>query len=224
MPNSPPLLSQIRPAKIFSKKALHIPKTCGTIAKQSRRTDSPSHIWGRSSAGRALEWHSRGHRFDPDRLHQKEAENQRFPASCFFALLVKCLKYTKPAGGMGKVRSPVRKQRKNSRDAHGGVLCGKSVFPNEVCGSRAVARINAASYTRGAKREVSARTPYKCQIRKNTRGKARAVPQSTFILLSILKTPQNKRRPCFAHSRQSLRQCARQAQVPTTITTTPIQS
>ena len=25
---------------------------------------------GRSSAGRALEWHSRGHRFDPDRLHQ----------------------------------------------------------------------------------------------------------------------------------------------------------
>ena len=29
-------------------------------------------IWGRSSAGRALEWHSRGHRFDPDRLHQRE--------------------------------------------------------------------------------------------------------------------------------------------------------
>src|SRR5262249_50031563 len=27
--------------------------------------------WGRSSAGRALEWHSRGRRFDPDRLHQK---------------------------------------------------------------------------------------------------------------------------------------------------------
>ena len=27
-------------------------------------------IRGRSSAGRALEWHSRGHRFDPDRLHQ----------------------------------------------------------------------------------------------------------------------------------------------------------
>ncbi len=26
-------------------------------------------LWGRSSAGRALEWHSRGHRFDPDRLH-----------------------------------------------------------------------------------------------------------------------------------------------------------
>ena len=26
---------------------------------------------GYSSAGRALEWHSRGRRFDPDRLHQK---------------------------------------------------------------------------------------------------------------------------------------------------------
>ena len=25
--------------------------------------------WGRSSVGRALEWHSRGRRFDPVRLH-----------------------------------------------------------------------------------------------------------------------------------------------------------
>ncbi len=28
-------------------------------------------VWGRSSAGRALEWHSRGQEFDPLRLHQK---------------------------------------------------------------------------------------------------------------------------------------------------------
>ena len=27
-------------------------------------------IWGYSSAGRALEWHSRGQRFDPAYLHQ----------------------------------------------------------------------------------------------------------------------------------------------------------
>ena len=27
-------------------------------------------IWGCSSVGRALEWHSRGRRFDPDQLHQ----------------------------------------------------------------------------------------------------------------------------------------------------------
>ncbi len=29
-------------------------------------------LWGRSSPGRALEWHSRGSRFDPDRLHLKD--------------------------------------------------------------------------------------------------------------------------------------------------------
>ena len=28
-------------------------------------------IWGRSSAGRAFDWQSRGHGFDPHRLHQK---------------------------------------------------------------------------------------------------------------------------------------------------------
>ena len=34
-------------------------KICGNILM----------LWGRSSAGRALEWHSRGQRFDPVRLH-----------------------------------------------------------------------------------------------------------------------------------------------------------
>ena len=33
-------------------------------------------VWGRSSVGRALEWHSRGRRFDPDRLHQMFHINQ----------------------------------------------------------------------------------------------------------------------------------------------------
>ena len=28
--------------------------------------------WGYSSAGRALEWHSRGQRFDPAYLHQRK--------------------------------------------------------------------------------------------------------------------------------------------------------
>ena len=41
-------------------------------------------IWGRSSAGRALEWHSRGHRFDPDRLHQM-AEERVFRFSVIFS-------------------------------------------------------------------------------------------------------------------------------------------
>jgi hypothetical protein len=29
----------------------------------------PAEFWGCSSIGRALEWHSRGHRFKPDQLH-----------------------------------------------------------------------------------------------------------------------------------------------------------
>ena len=45
-------------------KLLQTRKSCAIILK-SKMTR------GRSSAGRALEWHSRGHRFDPDRLHHK---------------------------------------------------------------------------------------------------------------------------------------------------------
>ena len=35
-------------------------------------------IWGYSSAGRALEWHSRGQRFDPAYLHQKPSKSSDF--------------------------------------------------------------------------------------------------------------------------------------------------
>ena len=35
-------------------------------------------FWGYSSAGRALEWHSRGQRFDPAYLHQKQRPSGRF--------------------------------------------------------------------------------------------------------------------------------------------------
>ena len=41
---------------------MHFPKRYGIIMLVP---------WGRSSAGRALEWHSRGQEFDPLRLHQK---------------------------------------------------------------------------------------------------------------------------------------------------------
>ena len=44
-------------------------------------------IWGYSSAGRALEWHSRGQRFDPAYLHQKTCN-----ASCGSFLLVRLQK------------------------------------------------------------------------------------------------------------------------------------
>ena len=36
--------------------------------------DPPFFLWGYSSAGRALEWHSRGQRFDPAYLHQKDTD------------------------------------------------------------------------------------------------------------------------------------------------------
>ena len=39
-----------------------------------------SFIWGYSSAGRALEWHSRGQRFDPAYLHHEK----RQPDGCLF--------------------------------------------------------------------------------------------------------------------------------------------
>jgi hypothetical protein len=33
--------------------------------------------WGRSSVGRALEWHSRGQEFDPPRLHQTAEDDEK---------------------------------------------------------------------------------------------------------------------------------------------------
>ena len=39
-------------------------------------------IWGYSSAGRALDWQSRGQRFDPAYLHQKDLK-LRFQVFCF---------------------------------------------------------------------------------------------------------------------------------------------
>ena len=38
--------------------------------KQPQRKAQVRVQWGRSSVGRALEWHSRGQEFDPPRLHQ----------------------------------------------------------------------------------------------------------------------------------------------------------
>ena len=53
--------------KIF-RKWLTIRGIAGIITPVVRHgTD----IWGISSAGRALAWHARGHRFDPGILHQK---------------------------------------------------------------------------------------------------------------------------------------------------------
>ena len=53
--------------KIFRKR-LTIRQSAGIIIPVVRHG---TNIWGISSAGRALAWHARGHRFDPGILHQK---------------------------------------------------------------------------------------------------------------------------------------------------------
>ena len=51
--------------------------------------------WGRSSAGRALEWHSRGQGFDPPRLHHETYMQGLTDASLgeasFFVAIIKKL-------------------------------------------------------------------------------------------------------------------------------------
>ena len=42
-------------------------------------------LWGISSAGRALAWHARGHRFDPGILHQKSTVLRRKYGAFLFA-------------------------------------------------------------------------------------------------------------------------------------------
>ena len=42
----------------------------GKVLTDSARCFYTEHTWGCSSAGRALEWHSRGQGFDPPQLHQ----------------------------------------------------------------------------------------------------------------------------------------------------------
>ena len=67
--------------KIF-RKWLTIRQSAGIITPVVRHgTD----IWGISSAGRALAWHARGHRFDPGILHQKSTVLRRKYGAFLFA-------------------------------------------------------------------------------------------------------------------------------------------
>ena len=49
-----------------------------------RLLGAANRIWGYSSAGRALEWHSRGQRFDPAYLHQKPSKSSDFGGFYYF--------------------------------------------------------------------------------------------------------------------------------------------
>ena len=67
--------------KIFRKR-LTIRGIAGIITPVVRHG---TNIWGISSAGRALAWHARGHRFDPGILHQKSTVLRRKYGAFLFA-------------------------------------------------------------------------------------------------------------------------------------------
>ena len=81
-----------RKIKLFSKKAkkpIDILELCAIIQKLS---GTANRIWGYSSAGRALEWHSRGQRFDPAYLHHRVLKTNGFQDFFFVKTVVFPLK------------------------------------------------------------------------------------------------------------------------------------
>ena len=74
--------------KIF-RKWLTIRGIAGIITPVVRHG---TNIWGISSAGRALAWHARGHRFDSGILHQKSTVLRRKYGAFLFAFLEVTLK------------------------------------------------------------------------------------------------------------------------------------
>jgi hypothetical protein len=73
-------------SKLAPRRALRVESAAATefwFLRDVRSTCQRS-TWGRSSAGRAPEWHSGGHRFDPVRLHQPVQELSATARSRFF--------------------------------------------------------------------------------------------------------------------------------------------
>ena len=76
---------------VFCKKLFTTPQRYDIIIKQSKNRpikkaaavrNRQAALWGYSSAGRALDWQSRGQRFDPAYLHQAK----RHPNGCLFCM------------------------------------------------------------------------------------------------------------------------------------------
>ena len=81
LPPCPPLQKPDLPCRgFFCKKRLTTPPGYGIILKQS---GGRHNRWGFSSAGRALAWHARGHRFDPGNLHQEKHHTEMCGAFAF---------------------------------------------------------------------------------------------------------------------------------------------
>src|SRR5690606_23911168 len=77
----------------------------------SRSTAAAEPVWGRSSVGRALEWHSRGRRFEPARLHQRK--HDRACSSRPYRFLARPKMCLKTAGNRGRNTRTIRIQYTN---------------------------------------------------------------------------------------------------------------
>ena len=100
------------------------------------------HIWGFSSAGRALAWHARGHRFDPGNLHQNKSAWQ-FCRALFVLYRVQAahrqggLFYICPQPGILKCIEKVKAIPHNSKCRYGERGAADAVpQPPERCLSR----------------------------------------------------------------------------------------
>ncbi len=61
----------------------------GIIINVARVRQTKTSLWGISSAGRALAWHARGHRFDPGILHQSNAKRTQ----CHYSNGRQCVRF-----------------------------------------------------------------------------------------------------------------------------------
>ena len=76
-------LSTIKNYFVFLKIMLAFFSKRVIINLALRDATSKQTIRGYSSAGRALEWHSRGQRFDPAYLHHRKSHRKPFGLRCF---------------------------------------------------------------------------------------------------------------------------------------------
>ena len=80
-------------AFFFYKKINFFEKTIDKFASFDIIDSVPNelNIWGYSSAGRALEWHSRGQRFDPAYLHQNSLSRWPGQRLFYYRISIFCL-------------------------------------------------------------------------------------------------------------------------------------
>ena len=71
------------PSQKFFLFFVKSPLTKHSAAVIIHKLTETQQIWGYSSAGRALEWHSRGQRFDPAYLHHRKSHRKPFGLRCF---------------------------------------------------------------------------------------------------------------------------------------------